>query len=272
MKFNSIKPLSFVIYLDIAFVMMLSLSGAISGIMSTMLYFLAFLVPAILGFYFTKAKNNTLDFLSECKISSALPLVAPTLAGVMALAFVTTAIISAITGKTNAVDLGDSLFLAILTHAVLPAILEEALFRYIPMRAMRDEKPLAVIIYTSVLFALIHHSFFSLPYAFLAGVAFMAIDLMVGSVWPSVIIHLINNTLSVLWYFYGDSSIFVTVVLSLLLALVALSFVVIIKRRKYYTEKIRELFSSKDCKFEIPGEAWILIIPMLLISILELIL
>ena len=237
-----------------------------------MLYFLAFLVPAILGFYFTKAKNNTLDFLSECKISSALPLVAPTLAGVMALAFVTTAIISAITGKTNAVDLGDSLFLAILTHAVLPAILEEALFRYIPMRAMRDEKPLAVIIYTSVLFALIHHSFFSLPYAFLAGVAFMAIDLMVGSVWPSVIIHLINNTLSVLWYFYGDSSIFVTVVLSLLLALVALSFVVIIKRRKYYTEKIRELFSSKDCKFEIPGEAWILIIPMLLISILELIL
>ena len=123
MKFNSIKPLSFVIYLDIAFVMMLSLSGAISGIMSTMLYFLAFLVPALLGFYFTKAKNNTLDFLSEYKIAPALPLIAPTLAGVMTLSFVTTAIISAITGKTNAVDLGDSLFLAILTHAVLPAIL-----------------------------------------------------------------------------------------------------------------------------------------------------
>lgn len=271
MKLGFEKPISLIIYLDIAFVILLSVSGSIPGILSTVIYILAFILPITLGYYGTKDKNNPLDFVSEHRIKKSLPLIAPTLVLVMLLAYITSVIITAITGKTNAVDLGDSLPLAILSHAVLPAIFEEALFRYIPMRALKGEKTLAVIIYTAAIFALIHHSFFSLPYAFFAGAAFMLVDIMTGSIWPSVIIHFLNNLLSVLWYFCSGEAYFLPLLISLLAIALAVSALVIIKGRKYYGAKFKEILSPKGCKFEIPKEAWILIVPMLLAAILELI-
>ncbi len=251
--------------------MLLSISGSITGIMSTVVYFLAFLVPVAIGFYKTKEKNNTFDFVSEYRIGRTLPLIVPTLVLIMALAFVTSIIITALTEKTNSVDLGESAALAIISHALLPAILEEGVFRYIPMRAMKGERPLEVILYTGLLFALVHHSFFSLPYAFFAGAVFMLLDLMVGSVWPSVLIHFLNNLLSVLFYFYSDASVFVPAVIVTLAVLLIISALLIIRNRKYYGEKMRELLSPKDLKLNIPNEAWILIIPMLILAIMELI-
>lgn len=271
MKFSLEKPKALVVFLDIIFVMLLSMSGSISGVLSTIVYFSAFLVPIIIGFNKTKEKNNTLDFLSEYRIEKSLPMVAPTLALVMLLAFLTSVIITALTGRTNSVDLGESVGLAILSHALLPAVLEEGVFRYIPMRAMKDERPAEVILYTALLFALVHHSFFSLPYAFLAGAAFMLIDLMVGSVWPSVLIHFLNNLLSVLFYFYSDKDGFVPAVIVTLAALLIVSAVFMIRGRSYYGEKFRQLLSYKGIKFQLPAEAWILIIPMLIIAFLELI-
>ena len=271
MKFSSEKPKAYIAFLDILFVMILSVSGSIPGILSTIVYFLAFLVPIIIGYHGTAKNNNPRDFVSEFKISASAPFAFPTLASVMLLAFVTSAVITAITGKTNTVDLGDSVVTATILHALLPAILEEGLFRYIPMRAMKGERPLVVIIYTGALFALIHHSFFSLPYAFFAGAVFMLLDLMVGSVWPSVIIHFLNNLLSVLWYFYSGKEAFVPIVIASLTLLVAVSLALIIKNRKYYGERLRELLSPSDTKIEIPSEAWILTVPMLVLAILELI-
>lgn len=271
MKFNLEKSKTFVVFLDIIFVMLLSISGSITGVLSTIVYFLAFLAPIVIGFYKTKENNNTFDFVSEYRIGRALPLITPTLALVMTLAFVTSVIITALTGRTNSVDLGESVGLAILSHALLPAILEEGVFRYIPMRAMKGEKPLEVILYTGLLFALVHHSFFSLPYAFFAGVAFMLIDLMVDSVWPSVLIHFLNNLLSVLFYFYSDEGGFVPAVIVALAALLIVSAVFIIRDRSYYGEKFRQLLSYKGIKLQLTTEAWILIIPMLIIAFLELI-
>jgi hypothetical protein len=139
------------------------------------------------------------------------------------------------------------------------------------MRALKGEKPFTVIIYTAAFFALIHHSFFSLPYAFFAGAVFMLVDIMTGSIWPSVIIHFLNNLLSVLWYFCSGEAYFAPLIISLLIVAFAVSAVVIIRKRKYYGAKFKEILSHEGCKFEIPKEAWILIVPMLFAAILELI-
>lgn len=264
------KPMTSLVFLDLCFVFILSLSGTFGGVWSTILYILAFLVPITLGFVISKEKNKASDFISEIRIGAAVPLVAPTLCAVILIAAITSFLILLITGKENTTDLGNDIWLAILSHAVLPALLEEALFRYIPMRVLREERGAAVILYTSLIFALIHHSFYSFIYAFAAGAVFMLVDLMCESVWPSVIIHFLNNLLSVLWYFNASSDVFVICMISVLVLLCVVSVAVIIKRRESYKERIRPLISLGESKLEIPIEIWILAVPMLVLAVMEL--
>lgn len=264
------KPVTSLVFLDLCFVMILSLSGTFNGIWSTILYVLAFLVPIFIGIAISKKNNSHFDFISEFKIGASVPLIAPTLCVIILIAALTSLLIFALTGKEGNTDLGDSVWLAILTHALFPAIFEEALFRYVPMRVMRNERGAEVILYTSLVFALIHHSFYSFVYAFVAGAVFMLVDLMCASVWPSVIIHFLNNLLSVLWYFYFSVPLFTPIVVVVLTALCVLSAVVLVKRREKYKEKIMPIVSLADLKLSIPVEILILALPMLVLAIMEL--
>lgn len=98
----------------------------------------------------------------------------------------------------------------------------------------------------------------------------MLVDLMCASVWPSVIIHFLNNLLSVLWYFNASSEVFLIAMISSLALLCVISVAVIIKRRESYKEKIKPLISLGESRLEIPIEIWILVVPMLVLAVMEL--
>lgn len=270
MNEKSKKTIGFLSILNSVFVVFLILSGSFTGILSTVFYILAFIIPVSVGFYKTREENKTKDFLGIKGARVALPFIAPTIGAVMLISFLTSLLIGLIAGKENTVDIGDNLFLAIVTHALAPAIFEEALFRFIPMRAMRGERWPVVMLYSALFFALIHHSFFSIPYAFFAGLAFMLIDLVADSVWPSVIIHFLNNTLSVLLIFYSGSAMLPWITASAILILTAVSVIYILKNKSKY-EKIKEKMAGiKNIGFTFPGEILILAIPMLMLAIMEL--
>ena len=151
----------------------------------------------------------------------------------MLLSYVTSLIIFALTGKTNSIDLGDSYFLALFTHALIPAIFEEALFRYLPMRLIAPHSPRCAVVASSFFFALVHHDLFSIPYAFLAGIIFMALDLATDSVIPSIIIHFINNSISIsLMFINRDAASLVLYIMILLLTV--LSIIIIAKNKDKY--------------------------------------
>jgi sodium transport system permease protein len=172
-------------------------------------------------------------------------------------------------GKENVVQLGDSLFIALLLHAVLPAVLEEGLFRYLPMRMLAKDNARVCILISALFFALSHHSLFSIPYAFVAGVAFMTLDIISGSVLPSLVIHLINNALSVIMMFYsvdGNSAILINTLIAIL-ACGSLIYLVMIRER--VRRAILENFSKKE-NYRFSYEILLLVIPTLVISLSEL--
>ena len=70
------------------------------------------------------------------------------------------------------------------------------------------------VIYSSLFFALIHCSFSQMPYAFIAGVIFMLVDVAFDSVWPSIILHFVNNSLSIVWMKYCSGTVATLVMLS----------------------------------------------------------
>lgn len=90
------------------------------------------------------------------------------------------------------------LIMELFTTAMLPAFFEEFTDRGLVLRMFRgieDEK--IVIILTAVLFGLAHQNIMQTGYAFVGGLVFAYLALKTKSIFPGMIIHFINNALSV---------------------------------------------------------------------------
>ena len=236
------------------FLILLLLSGRLSGIFSEVVYFLAFLLPILLGLLLDKRtaaedKRTTVEDKSLLTISKAdlkvtLPLIVPTVLLIMLVSVVTSAIIVAITGAKNQVDVGNSIVTALISHALVPAILEEALFRYLPMKLLLDESKRLTVITSALFFALAHHNLFSIPYAFIAGIIFMAIDVGAKSVIPSVILHFVNNAVSVGMLVYADNKAFTPTLMTLLCILLVISLIFIVKNKEMYLKEFKSVIKK----------------------------
>ena len=98
---------------------------------------------------------------------------------------------------------GDNVLISVLIVAVAPAICEEMLFRgFIQSGFSRKYKPAATIFLVSIIFGAYHTSFVRLlPTAMLGG-CFAIVLYYTESIFLTMILHFINNTLGVLMMYY----------------------------------------------------------------------
>lgn len=233
----------------VIFLVLLLASGFLTGVLSEAVYLLSFILPIALVLFLSrneKTERGRYLSISREGIKQTLPLVFPTVSVVIITSFLTSLLIFFISGKTNNVNIGTSFIGAIISHAVLPAILEEALFRYLPLRLLAPYSKRGAVLVSAFFFALIHRNFFTIPYAFIAGVIFMTIDLAADSVIPSVIIHFINNALSVGMIIYGDNPAFAPVIYSILGVLTIVSVFFIILKRIEYKDMLSSAFEKGE--------------------------
>ena len=85
-----------------------------------------------------------------------------------------------------------------LTVAILPAFVEEFAFRGVIMGVLRPYSEGLAIFVSSAAFALMHGNFVQLPFTYCCGLVFAYIDIKANSMLPSIIVHFLNNGLSVL--------------------------------------------------------------------------
>ncbi len=230
------------------FLVLLHLSALLDGPLSEAAYYLAFILPVAICLWTTRGdelkwKEHFRIDIDDIKLVA--PIVFPTISSIMLVSYVTSVVIFALTGRTNSVEIGDSYLLAIITHALLPAILEEALFRYVPMRLLAPHSPRYAIIVSAVFFALVHQDLFTIPYALLAGFIFMSLDLATDSVIPSLIIHFLNNALSVSLMFISYEGTFIIVLLWLFMVTIA-SIALIVKNREEYEIPLMMIFDKGE--------------------------
>lgn len=89
---------------------------------------------------------------------------------------------------------------ALLVIAVVPAIVEETLFRGVILNSCEESLgTVRTVFITGFCFALFHASPEQTVYQFIAGCAFAFIALKSGSIMPSVIMHFINNALIIIF-------------------------------------------------------------------------
>ncbi len=90
-------------------------------------------------------------------------------------------------------------FVGILIFAVLPAVVEEFLFRGIIFNGLKQKfNAIGAITLSSLMFTIMHLNIYQVVYQFALGVVLAMIVYYTGSIFYSIILHFINNFLIVL--------------------------------------------------------------------------
>ncbi|MBR7091654.1 MAG: CPBP family intramembrane metalloprotease [Clostridia bacterium] len=90
------------------------------------------------------------------------------------------------------------LLIALLSVVVLPALLEELLFRGYVLQVLRPHGELNALLLSSLLFGLLHGNVIQIPFAFVSGLAFGYLTLRTGNIWAGVLLHALNNAYATL--------------------------------------------------------------------------
>lgn len=241
------KALKYVTFLDLIFIMFIAASGMTGGIVGEVIYYLGFLVPVLLAFVI-KSYNGVEFSAPKLKISRenlalTLPIAAPIIALVFLASWLTTLLLSAL-GASNEIELSGNIVVIVLTHAVLTAVCEEALFRYIPIALISPYSKKYAVIFSALFFAFAHCDLYQIPYALLAGIIFAVIDIATDSIIPSLLIHFVNNLISIIWI-RGEGKTFTVTYLVILSVTAAVSLMFVFALRKRYLKKLSSAFCDR---------------------------
>ncbi len=100
----------------------------------------------------------------------------------------------------GSISFGDtlpSILLYYLVVAVTPAFAEEFAFRGVVMGSLRKYSDGLALVVSSAAFALMHGNFVQIPFTFCCGLMFGFLVIKTNSILPSIIVHFLNNALSV---------------------------------------------------------------------------
>lgn len=89
--------------------------------------------------------------------------------------------------------------------AVTAAIVEEIAFRGYVMGTLRFYGDGFAIAVSSVVFAAMHGNMVQAPFALMAGIALGYLSVKTGTIWTGIIIHALNNSLSLVVYYLSES-------------------------------------------------------------------
>ena len=244
--------------MDLLFLLLLSLSGRGGGAISEAFYYLAFLLPVALtlGYIYNSDKSlhasgvDTKDaILNDLKedfsvtkenISFSLPVFFPAILLTIGISTLTSLLLGAF-GYSDVTYFEEPFIISLLTHALLPAILEELLFRFAPIKLLSENKKTAFLVST-LAFSFAHTNLFQIPYALFAGAVLSGLYIMTGSILPSIALHFLNNAISLISiYSFGGAWLLPTILLISLL-----SVLVIVIKRDAYIKKFKFCFNKSQ--------------------------
>ena len=96
-----------------------------------------------------------------------------------------------------------SLVLNLFAIAVLPALLEEMIYRGYILRTLRPYGNMFAVLISSMLFSLMHGNLRQIPFAFIVGLVLGFLYVVSDNIWLSVAVHFTNNAISVVMEYCG---------------------------------------------------------------------
>ncbi len=91
-----------------------------------------------------------------------------------------------------------SALILVITLAVIPAVVEEFCIRGVVLQPLRRYGDKFAILMSALIFSILHGNMVQIPYTLVAGIYFGYLCVATGSLWPSMVLHFINNMFSVI--------------------------------------------------------------------------
>lgn len=121
---------------------------------------------------------------------------------------VISAVTSNISGNaaSNAISkvMNNPLWLNLILLALLPAIVEEYVFRGLIFLGYKKRNPFRAVILSAILFGLMHMNINQFSYAFVLGIVLALLVYATGSIIPGIIVHFTINGYSVVMSYVAD--------------------------------------------------------------------
>ncbi len=89
---------------------------------------------------------------------------------------------------------------------IVPAIVEESIFRGVILRSFSQKSAWKGILISSALFALMHGSAQQTVYQFVVGIFLALVAIKSNSIYPSMLLHMLNNVISLLILFMSEEA------------------------------------------------------------------
>ncbi|MDD5924289.1 MAG: type II CAAX endopeptidase family protein [Clostridia bacterium] len=166
-------------------------------------------------------------------------------------------------------------FLTLLSISIVPAFVEEFIFRGAILGVLRKHGDGFAIIMSSILFGLLHGNFVQTPFAFLVGLALAYLTVCSGSMIPAMIVHFVNNAISVVFSVFEANSneilfsALYMIICSLLIIWGIMSYFSLSKSNrdmlKFDNEKTQNLSFSKRIQYAIT-EPWTIVFSVIMIG------
>ena len=91
----------------------------------------------------------------------------------------------------------DGFIIGAISMAVVPAIIEEFSIRGVVMQPLRRYGDGFAIVASAFIFSIMHGNMAQIPYTVVGGLYLGYLVIATGSIWPSIIVHFVNNMYSV---------------------------------------------------------------------------
>ena len=100
---------------------------------------------------------------------------------------------NSVSGTVDYIVENNSMILNLILLALIPAVVEEFIFRGLIFNGYKKRNPLKAALLSAVLFGLIHLNINQFSYAFVLGIVFALLIYVTGSIIPSTIAHFVIN-------------------------------------------------------------------------------
>ena len=150
--------------------------------------------------------------------------------------------------------------------AVLPAIFEELFCRKAILNTAKRYGNVFAVVFSALVFSVIHMNFGQAIFAFIMGVIFGVIAVKTNSVKITVLLHFLNNAYAALVTIFDGNSIALGILDNIVIALLIFSFIILVKNvQNLFKIKKEDLKINSDCKYIIRDYTFILAVILLVV-------
>lgn len=184
----------------------------VSQLLYGLTYMAMFIIPA--AFFYIISRHRTVQPIpTQVRLDRRFPLMLfASMAVILGAAYINAYMLTPVhfsefmqqVATDDTLDTNYKLLLAVITTAIIPAFVEELLFRGVVLTNLLPYGRAPAVVISAVLFGLMHQNPAQIFYATMAGLVLGLVCVRTRSIWGGVLIHFVNNLFSVLEQLVGD--------------------------------------------------------------------